>query len=120
MGCGQDTAFSSGSWDRIAVRRKAVFFSLLLGMPGFNHGRKAGRKAEMKWVGPAMAEAHLVNPAESQQEKATCPTAASGAVRNLVESDFMINFFNRYHYNHVKHSIKYSGQSVWISVKRND
>lgn len=71
-------------------------------MPGFNCGRKAGRKAEVEWVGPAAAEAHLVNQAKSQQEKATSLAAASIAVRNLVESDFMLNFFNCYHYNHVK------------------
>jgi len=35
--------------------------------------------------------------AESQQEKATRVAAASVAVRNLMESDFMLNFFTCYH-----------------------
>lgn len=47
-------------------------------------------------------------------------SVASVAARNLMQSDFMLNIFNCYNYNHVKHSIKYSGQSVWIGVKRND
>lgn len=64
----------------------------------------------MEQDGPVAAEAHPENQAESHQDKATSLAAASVPVRNLVESEFMLNFFNHYYYNHVKHSIKNSGQ----------
>lgn len=52
-----------------------------------------------------------VNQAKSHQEKANSLSGASVPVRNLVESEFMLNFFNHYYYNQVKQSIKHSGQS---------
>lgn len=68
-------------------------------MPGFNYNRKSGRKAEMEQDGPVAAEAYTVNQAKSHQEKTTSLGAASVPVRNLVESEFVLNFFNRYYYN---------------------
>lgn len=88
----------------------AFFFPLLLGMPGFNYSRKSGRKTEMEQDGPVAAEAYPVNQAKSHQEKATSLAAASVPVRNLLESELMLNFFSHYYYNHVKHSIEHSGQ----------
>lgn len=64
----------------------------------------------MEQDGPVAAEAHPVNQAKSHQEKATSLAVAYLPVRNLVESEFMLNFFNHYYYNHVKHSIEHSGQ----------
>lgn len=59
---------------------------------------------------PVAAEAYTVNQATGHQEKTTSLGAASVPVRNLVQSEFVLNFFNHYYYNHVKHSIKHSGQ----------
>lgn len=99
----QDAALGSVSQQRTEIRR-SNFVSTASG--------DAWRKAKMQLMNPV----NPVNQAKSQQKA----TATSVTVRNLMESDFTLNFFKRYHYNHVKYSIKYSGQSIWVSVKRND
>lgn len=71
----------------------------------------------MEQDGPVAAEAYTVNQAKSQQEKATSLGEAPVPVRNLLESEFMLNFFNHYYYNHVKHSIKHSGLTFFFSKK---
>lgn len=92
---GQDAALGSVSQERTEVRR-SNFVSTAAG--------DAWRKAEMQ----------LMNQAKSQQKA----TATSVTVSNLVESHFTLNFFKHYHYNHVKYIIKHSGQSIWITVKK--
>lgn len=72
----------------------------------------------MKQDGPVAAEAYTVNQAKSHQEKATSLGAASVPVRNLLESEFMLNFFNHYCYNHVKHSIKHSGLTFFFFFQK--
>lgn len=76
------------------TEKRAVFFSLLLGMLDLTLVEKQGGRRRRSGLDPSTAEAHLVmNQTESQQEKATRPAAASGAVRNLLESDFYAKLF---------------------------
>lgn len=91
------------------VGRKEHFsFHCYRGCLDFN--RKSGMKAEVEQDGPVAAAPYPVNQAKSHQKKVISLAAASVLLRNLVESEFMLNFFNHYYYNHVKHSIKDSGQ----------
>lgn len=98
----------------------AGFFPLLLRMPGLNLVKKARLEGR---DGVGWTHRSRSTPGEPSQKPAgegNPSSVASVVARNLVQSDFMLNFFNCYNYNHVKHSIEYSGQSMWISVKRND